>query len=474
LAGEAREREKALARAPEPAFGAFAPNAGQAVEPAFPQAPLPYYRPSVEAGAAPKREPAEGKRRSARSGRLIGNRPLEEIRADFPILSEKAEGGSALAWLDNAATTQKPACVYERLQHYYMHENSNVHRGAHELARRSTDAYEGARETVARFIGAPSSGEIVFARGTTEAINLVAQSFVKPRLKPGDEIVLTILEHHANIVPWQMIAQETGAVLRVAPVGEDGQILLGEYSRLFGEKTKFVSAAHVSNALGTVAPVAELVGIAHSHGVPILIDGAQSAPHAAINVASLDCDFFAFSGHKIYGPTGIGALYGKAQWLEEARPYQGGGNMIEDVSFEKTVYRQAPAKFEAGTGSIADAAGLAAALDYVSGIGVEAIASYESWLLAYATDALRAIPSLRLVGTARQKASVLSFVLGGHSVEEVGRRLSEEGIAVRAGHHCAQPIHRRFGLEGTVRPSIAFYNTAEEIDRLCSAIRRMA
>ncbi|MDR2860225.1 MAG: cysteine desulfurase [Elusimicrobiota bacterium] len=404
----------------------------------------------------------------------VGNLPLQKIRADFPILSQKVHG-LPLVWFDNAATTQRPKQVIERIKYYYENENSNVHRGAHDLAARSTDAYEAAREKIANFIGAPSKDNIIFVRGTTEGINLIAQSFVRPLLNPGDEIILTNLEHHANIVPWQVIAQKTGAVLRVAPVDENGQIIISQYSRLFNQKTKFVSAAHVSNALGTVLPVAELIRIAHSRGIPICIDGAQSISHMPLNVSSLDADFFVFSGHKIYGPTGIGAVYAKQNFLETAEPYQAGGNMIADVTFERTVYQKPPMKFEAGTGNIADAVGLGAAIDYVSSLGMENIAQCEHNLLEYATQELKKIKGLKIIGTAPDKASVLSFVLEGHKNEDVGRYLNDTaGIAVRAGHHCAQPILRRFGLEGTVRPSFAFYNTFEEIDLLARTLRTLA
>jgi cysteine desulfurase/selenocysteine lyase len=403
-----------------------------------------------------------------------GGFDVNRIRQDFPILNEKVAGGKPLIWLDNGATTQKPNAVIDRISYFYRHENSNVHRGAHELAARSTDAYEAARETTAKFLGAPSKDNIVFVRGTTEGINLAAQSYVKPLLSPGDEIILTILEHHANIVPWQMIAQETGALIKVAPVDDTGQIILPEYARLFCRRTKFVSVTHVSNALGTITPVREMIQIAHANGVRILVDGAQSVAHTPLNVTELDTDFFVFSGHKIFGPTGIGALYGKADALEEAKPYQGGGNMIKDVTFERTVYNDPPVKFEAGTGNIADAVGLGAALDYVSGIGIANISAYEHALLNYATGELKKINGLRLIGTAAEKASVLSFVLDNASVEQVGKHLASRGIAVRAGHHCAQPILRRFGLEATVRPTIAFYNTAEEIDKLVCAVKEIA
>jgi cysteine desulfurase/selenocysteine lyase len=399
---------------------------------------------------------------------------VNQVRKDFPILNEKVNGGKPLIWLDNGATTQKPNAVIDRISYYYQHENSNVHRGAHELAARSTDAYEAARETTAKFLGAPSKDNIVFVRGTTEAINLVAQSYVKPLLTPGDEIILTHLEHHANIVPWQLIAQETGALIKVAPVDDSGQIILSEFARLFSRRTKFASVTHVSNALGTITPVHEMIQIAHGNGVRILVDGAQSVAHTPLNVSAMDADFFVFSGHKIFGPTGIGALYGKSDVLEEGQPYQGGGNMIKDVTFEHTVYNPPPSKFEAGTGNIADAVGLGAALDYVSNIGIANIGAYEHELLNYATGELKRINGLHLIGTATEKASVLSFIIDGASVEQVGKHLASQGIAVRAGHHCAQPILRRFGLEATVRPTIAFYNTSEEIDKLVSAIRELA
>jgi len=405
---------------------------------------------------------------------VASNFDVNRVRADFPILNERLSNGKQLIWLDNGATTQKPRQVINRISHYYEHENSNVHRGAHELAARSTDAYEAARETVAKFLGAPSKNNIVFVRGTTEGVNLVARSFVKPLLNPGDEIILTILEHHANIVPWQIIAQETGAVIKVAPVDATGQIILSEYERLFSPRAKFTSVTHVSNALGTITPIHEMVQIAHRHGVRILIDGAQSVAHTPVNVSALDADFFVFSGHKIFAPTGIGAVYGKADALEEAKPYQGGGNMIKDVTFERTVYNPAPSKFEAGTGNIADAIGLGAALDYVTQVGLGNISVYEHELLDYATRELSRINGLRMIGTAKEKASVLSFVLDGATTEQVGKHLSNYGIAVRAGHHCAQPILRHYGLEATVRPTLAFYNTAGEIDALIRAIKELA
>lgn len=404
---------------------------------------------------------------------IVGSKTLAQIRSDFPILSEEING-NPLVWLDNGATTQRPRAVIDRLTYYYEHENSNVHRGAHTLAARSTDAYENARETVARFIGAPSKDEIVFVRGTTEAINLVAHSYVKPTLEPGDEIIVSILEHHANIVPWQLIAQETGAVLKVIPCDETGQLLLHEYEKLFTKRTKFVSVTHVSNVLGTVTPVEELIAIAHRHGVRILIDGAQSVAHIPVNVSALDADFFVFSGHKIFAPTGIGAVYGKKELLEAARPYHGGGNMIADVTFERTVYNPAPNKFEAGTGSIADAVGLGAALDYLTQIGMPSVNQWEHELLQYALKEMRTVKGLHLIGTAANKASVLSFKLDGYSDEEVGARLNSYGIAVRTGHHCAQPVLRRFGYEGSVRPTLALYNSPDDIDALVKVLKTFA
>lgn len=398
---------------------------------------------------------------------------VNAVRRDFPILSERVNG-KPLIWFDNAATTHKPQAVIDRLACFYAHENSNIHRAAHTLAGRATDAYEHARETVQRFIGASSPEEIVFVRGTTEAINLVAKSWGEQHIGEGDEIVVSHLEHHANIVPWQQLAARKGATLRVIPVDDSGQVLLEEYRRLLNDRTKIVAVTQVSNALGTVVPVAEIVELAHRAGAKALVDGAQSVSHMRVDVQSLDADFFVFSGHKIFGPTGIGVVYGKRDILEDMPPWQGGGNMIADVTFERTVFQPPPSRFEAGTGNIADAVGLAAALEYVTRIGIENIARYEHDLLAYATSLLVPISGVRPVGTAREKASVLSFVLKGYTTEEVGQALNQEGIAVRAGHHCAQPILRRFGLEATVRPSLAFYNTCDEVDVFIDVIRRLA
>jgi cysteine desulfurase/selenocysteine lyase len=395
------------------------------------------------------------------------------IKRDFPILQERVHG-RPLIWLDNAATTQKPQAVIDRLSYYYEHENSNVHRAAHALAARSTDAYEAARDKVRRFLNAPSPKDVVFARGATEAINLVAQSWGRRHVGPGDEIVITWLEHHANIVPWQQLCGEKGARLRVAPVDSRGQVILEEYERLLGPKTRLVSFAHVSNALGTVLPAREMVEIAHRHGAVVLVDGAQAVSHMPVDVQALDCDFYAFSGHKVFAPTGIGVLFGKAKLLETMPPWQGGGNMIADVTFEKTAYQPAPQRFEAGTGSIADAVGLGAAIDYVSAIGMETVSRYEHELLVYGQERLATVPGLTMIGTAAEKAGVLSFVLDGVRTEDVGAALDQEGIAARAGHHCAQPIHRRYGLESTVRASLALYNTCEDIDALVAALLRLS
>jgi cysteine desulfurase/selenocysteine lyase len=397
---------------------------------------------------------------------------VHAVRRDFPILAEEVHG-KPLIWFDNAATTQKPQAVIDRIGYFYTHENSNIHRAAHELAARATDAYEGARQKVRQFLNASSSEEIVFVRGTTEAINLIAKSWGRRNIGKDDEVVISWLEHHANIVPWQQLCAETGARLRVAPVDDDGQILLDEYEKLLGPRTRLVSLTQVSNALGTVTPIKQMVEIAHRHGARVLVDGAQAVSHMAVDVQSLDCDWYVFSGHKVFGPTGIGAVYGKLDLLNATPPWQGGGNMIQDVTFEKTIYHPAPARFEAGTGNIADAVGLGAALDYVLRLGMENIARYEHDLLVYAMDCLKTVPGIRLIGTAPDKASVLSFVLPGFRTEAIGEVLNRDGIAVRSGHHCAQPILRRFGLETTVRPSLAFYNTHDEVDALVRALHRI-
>ena len=397
---------------------------------------------------------------------------IASVRRDFPILRERVNG-RPLIWLDNAATTQKPQSVIDRISYFYEHENSNIHRAAHELAARATDAYEDARTRVANFLSASSSKEIVFVRGATEAINLVAQAWGRRHINKGDEIVISWIEHHANIVPWQMLCAEKGACLRVAPVDDDGQILLDEYEKLLSPKTRLVSFTQVSNALGTITPAHQMVQMAHRYGARVLLDGAQAVSHMPIDVQSLDCDFYVFSGHKVFAPTGIGVLYGKPEVLAETPPWQGGGNMIVDVTFEKTTYQPPPGRFEAGTGNIADAVGLGAAIDYLDHIGMPNVAHYEHELLVYATRGLLQIPGLRIIGTAKEKAGVLSFVLDGYRTEEVGAALNREGIAVRSGHHCAQPTLRRFGVETTVRPSLALYNSFEDIDALIAALFRL-
>jgi len=394
---------------------------------------------------------------------------VEAIRRDFPILREQVNG-HPLIWLDNGATTQKPQSVIDRLDYFYEHENSNVHRAAHELAARATDAYEAAREKTRRFLNAGAAREIVFVRGATEAINLVAQSWGRRNIQKDDEIVITWLEHHANIVPWQMLCAEKGAILRVAPVDDSGQVLLDEYEKLLGPKTRLVSIAQVSNALGTILPVTEMVEAAHRHGARVLVDGAQAVSHMRVDVQAIDCDFYVFSGHKVFAPTGIGVVYGKSEVLDHMPPWQGGGNMIEDVTFEKTLYQPPPQRFEAGTGSIADAVGLGAAIDYLDRVGIHNVSRHEHILLTYATAALQQIPGLRIIGTAKEKAGVLSFVLNGFRTEEIGDYLNRKGIAVRGGHHCAQPILRRFGLESTLRATFALYNTCEEVDALLAAL----
>jgi cysteine desulfurase/selenocysteine lyase len=385
------------------------------------------------------------------------------IKKDFPILNETVNG-KPLIWFDNAATTQKPQSVIDRVGYFYEHENSNIHRAAHELAARASDAYEAAREKVKVFLNAKSVNEIVFVRGTTEGINLVAQSWGFNNLVAGDEIIVSNLEHHANIVPWKRLADKKGLKLRVIPVDDDGQILLDEYAKLLNSKTKLVAFTQVSNALGTVTPAKQMIEMAHAVGAKVLLDGAQSVSHMKVDVSFLNADWLVFSGHKLFGPTGIGVLYGKEELLNSMEPYQSGGNMIQDVTFEEIKYHNAPNRFEAGTGNIADAIGLGAALDYVSKIGIEVIGQYEHYLLEYATHLLKQIPGVRLIGTAAHKASVLSFNLQGFTNDEVGQALNKEGVAVRTGHHCAQPILRRMGVETCVRPSLAFYNTTQDVD----------
>jgi cysteine desulfurase/selenocysteine lyase len=394
------------------------------------------------------------------------------VRKDFPILEERIHG-KRLVWLDNGATTQKPRAVIDRITHYYEHENSNVHRAAHTLAGRATDAFESGRESTRKFLNAPSTSEIIFVRGATEGINLIANTWGVKHIGAGDEILITHLEHHANIVPWQMLCARVGAKLRVAPVDDRGDVILAAYEKLITPRTKLVAFTQVSNALGTITPAREMIEIAHRRGVCTMLDGAQAVSHMPVDVQQLGCDFYVFSGHKVFAPTGIGAIYGRKEILEDMPPWQGGGNMIADVTFENTVYQGPPWRFEAGTGNIADAAGLGAALDYVMRIGMNVIDRYEHDLLVYATEKLIRIPGLRMVGTAVNKAGVLSFVLDGQRTEDVGAALDKEGIAVRSGHHCAQPILRRFGLEASVRASLAFYNVREDIDALVDAVTRL-
>ena len=397
---------------------------------------------------------------------------VEGVRRDFPALHQLVNG-KPLIWLDNAATTHKPQVVIDATSQFYGRDNSNIHRAAHALAARSTELFEAGREKVRKFLGAADAKEIIFVRGTTEAINLVAQSYGRKNIGAGDEIIVSELEHHANIVPWQLLAQQVGATVRIIPINDRGELILEEYVKLLGDKTKFVSVAHVSNSLGTINPVEQIIALAHARGVPVLVDGAQSTPHLPVNVSALDADFYAFSGHKIFAPTGIGALYGKAALLESMPPWQGGGHMIKDVRFEKTVYQNAPEKFEAGTPDIAGVVGMGAAIDYLFKVGIPGIAAYEHELLEYATHALATIPGLRSIGTAPNKASVLAFVIPGIPNEQIAKHLDKNGIAVRAGHHCAQPAIRHFGLESSVRPSLAFYNTREEVDALVLALRSL-
>jgi cysteine desulfurase/selenocysteine lyase len=397
---------------------------------------------------------------------------VQRVREDFPILKETVHG-KPLIYLDNAATSQKPRSVIEATSHYYSADNSNIHRGVHLLSERATQQYEESRMKTQRFINAAHSNEVIFVRGTTEAINLVANSYGRANVGSGDEILITTMEHHSNIVPWQILCEEKGAKLRVAPINDDGDLILEEFDKLLSERTKLVSLAHVSNALGTINPVREIIKRAHSVNVPVLLDGAQAAPHTRIDVQELDCDFYALSGHKLFGPTGIGVLYGKSQLLEAMPPYQGGGDMIATVTFEKTTYNTLPAKFEAGTPNIAGTIGLGVALDYVNQVGLDNIASHEHELLSYGTEALSAIPGLRIVGTAKEKASVFSFVLEHIHPHDVGTILDREGIAIRTGHHCTMPLMNRFGIPATSRASLAFYNTKDEIDALVAGIHKV-
>jgi len=398
---------------------------------------------------------------------------VERVRVDFPLLSQRVADGRPLVYLDNAATTQKPRQVIDAIARFYAEDNANIHRGVYDLCERATRLYEGARTTAQRFVGAADAREIVFVRGTTEAVNLVAQSFCRPRLGPGDEVVVSAIEHHSNIVPWQLVCEERGARLRVIPMNARGELELGRLEDLLGPRTRMLAVTHVSNALGTVNPVKAIVARAHARGVPVLVDGAQGAPHLKVDVRDIGCDFYTVSGHKVFGPTGVGVLYGRLDHLEAMPPYQGGGDMIRSVSFERTTFAAPPARFEAGTPNIAGAVGFAAALDYLAQFRWEEIEAHEAALLAHATEALGAIPGLRVIGTAAEKVGVVSFVLEGAHAHDVGTIVDEDGIALRTGHHCAQPVMDAFGIPATARASFAFYNTHAEIDALAAALTRV-
>ena len=397
---------------------------------------------------------------------------VSRVREDFPILAQKVHG-KPLVYLDNAATTQKPRAVIDSLVKYYSSQNANIHRGVHTLSELATYEYEKARGKVKLFINAGDSREIIFVRGTTEGVNLVAASYGKKFIKAGDEIIISAMEHHSNIVPWQMLCESTGAVLKVIPMNDQGELLIDEYAKLLNKKTKFVSVVYLSNSLGTINPIKEIVKLAHEYGVPVLVDGAQSTSHLPVDVQDLDCDFYAFSGHKLFGPTGIGVLYGKTHLLEAMPPYQGGGDMISSVTFEKTTYNALPYKFEAGTPNIAGTIALGAAIDYVQSVGLKAIGMYEQGLLTYATEKISAVTGVRIIGTARKKSSVLSFVMDNVHAHDVGTIVDQEGIAVRTGHHCTQPVMKRFGIPATARASFAFYNTTEEVDSLVNALQKV-
>jgi cysteine desulfurase / selenocysteine lyase len=397
---------------------------------------------------------------------------VERVRDDFPILKTMVHG-KPLVYLDNAATTQKPRVVLDAIERFYVEQNSNVHRGVHWLSERATEAFEQAREKVAAFVNAASPAEIVFVRGTTEGLNLVAQTYGRTKIGPGDEIVISAMEHHSNIVPWQMLCQERGAKLRVVPINDDGEFLFDEYEKLLNARTKLVSVVHVSNALGTINPVKEVIAAAHERGVPVVVDGAQATAHLPIDVQDLDCDFYIFSGHKLFSPTGIGVLYGKSRWLEELPPWQGGGDMILTVSFEKTVYNKPPFKFEAGTPNIEGAIGIGVGIDYLTSVAGPALSAFEQELLDYGTSALRSLPGVRLIGTAREKTSVLSFVMEGVHPHDIGTILDQEAVAIRTGHHCAQPVMERFSVPATARASLALYNNRSDIDALVAALHKV-
>ncbi|MGH8726619.1 MAG: SufS family cysteine desulfurase [Burkholderiales bacterium] len=404
--------------------------------------------------------------------RKWGSTAVEHWRADFPVLASRVHG-KPLVYLDNGATTQKPQAVIDTVTEYYRHYNSNIHRGVHALSQRATEAYENAREKVRAFLNAANTREIIFVRGTTEGINLVAQAFGRPRLSAGDEILITAMEHHSNIVPWQLLCEQTGATLKVAPINDSGELILDEFERLLSERTRLVALVHVSNALGTINPVRKMIAAAHARGVPVLLDGAQAVAHLKVDVRELDCDFYAFSGHKVFAPTGIGVLYGKADLLERMPPWQGGGDMILRVSFAKTTYNALPYKFEAGTPNIAGAIALGAAVDYIARTGIEDIATHEHDLLVYATNRLAEIPGLRIIGTAKDKGAILSFVMDGAHPHDIGTILDHEGIAIRAGHHCAMPVMERFGVPATARASFALYNTRGEVDSLVAGLHQV-
>ena len=394
------------------------------------------------------------------------------VRKEFPILRQLVNG-RPLVYLDNAASSQKPCAVIDAIRNYYERDNANIHRGVHTLSQRATDHYEAARETVRHYLNAASASEIIFVRGTTEGINLVAQTYGRAHIRSGDEVLIAALEHHSNIVPWQLLCQEKGARLRVVPINDAGELILDDFASLLTDRTKIVAVAHISNALGTINPVRQIVQLAHARKVPVLIDGAQAVPHLSVDVRALDCDFYVFSGHKVYGPTGVGVLYGKSALLESMPPYQGGGDMISSVSFEKTTYNKIPYKFEAGTPNISGVIGLGAALEFVNNLGIENIAAHEDGLLSHATAAVSEIPGVKLIGTAREKAGVLSFVMEGIHPHDIGTILDQNGIAIRTGHHCAQPIMDRFGIPATARASLGLYNTREEVDALVDGIRKV-
>jgi len=411
--------------------------------------------------------------RELRSPRVRGaGFDVEKVRHDFPILREKVRGRT-LVYLDNAATSQKPQVVIDAISRHYERGNANIHRGVHFLSEHATEEHEAARRTVQSFLNAEEASEIIFVRGATEAINLVAQTYGRTQVGPGDEVLITAMEHHSNIVPWQILCEQKGGRLRVIPINESGELVLEEFQKLLNTRTKIVAVTHVSNALGTINPVRRIIEMAHRENIPVLVDGAQAVPHLKVDVQALDCDFYVFSGHKLYGPTGIGVLYGKSALLDAMPPYQGGGDMISSVTFEKTIYNKLPYKFEAGTPHVAGAIGLGAAIDYVNGLGMDNVAAYEHEVLTYATEAVAAIPGIRVIGTAKEKAGVLSFLLDSIHPHDIGTILDQEGIAIRAGHHCAQPIMQRFGIAATARASFGLYNTKEEVDALVNGIQNV-